>query len=384
NSKALDIAGINGGLPDPFGGEIHRNEAGEPSGILVDTAALPVQSAIPPLSAAKREEAYMLTQRDLFSMGLTAACDMAGGSFDADAIDFIGDMYRRGKMKMSFIAYVSVETAAALYERGPLSGEFGGRLSVRGVKILADGSLGARSAWMLDDYRDRPGHRGNGRYSDEDLYQLMLEARRNGFQLSTHAIGDAANRQVIGAYERVLGEIPEPKDHRYRIEHAQIMERGDMKRLLALGLIPSMQFVHCTSDKNMTEDRIGAERLDRAFVWRSLIDGGAVIPAGSDAPVELVNPFHGIYAAVTRRDRDGAPKGGWLPGQRITREEALKAFTIWGAYAAFEEHSIGSIEAGKLADFAVIDRDIMKCPEDEIKDASVTATVLGGNIVHGT
>jgi predicted amidohydrolase YtcJ len=286
-------------------------------------------------------------------------------------------------MKISISAYVSAGSAEQAYARGPFSGEFGGRFSMRGVKIFCDGSLGARSAWMLDDYNDRPGHRGNGRHSDDELYRMMIEARRNGFQISTHAIGDAANRQVIGAYERILREIPEPRDHRCRIEHAQIVEKGDMKRILALGVIPSMQFVHCTSDKNMTEDRIGAERLERSHAWKTFLEGGAVIPGGSDAPVELVNPFHGMYAAVTRMDRDGKPEGGWRPEEKISREEALKAFTIWGAYAAFEDNVRGSIEPGKAADFAVIDRDILRCGDTDVKDTSVRATVLGGNIVYG-
>jgi predicted amidohydrolase YtcJ len=384
SSKAREIAGVGPLTPDPVGGEFHRTSSGELTGILADTAAIQVQAAIPPITAKRREEAYLTAQSEMLSCGLTSAHDLAANDeFDMDAIEFLGGMYREGKMRISISAYISAGAAESAYRRGPFSGEFGGRFSMRGVKIFCDGSLGARSAWMIDDYKDRPGHRGNWRYSDEELYGIMIEARRNGFQISTHAIGDAANRQVVAAYERILREIPEPRDHRCRIEHAQIIEKGDMKRMLALGIIPSMQFVHCTSDKDMTEDRIGAERLERAFAWRTFIDGGAVIPGGSDAPVELVNPFHGIYAAITRMDRDGEPKGGWRPRERISREEALKAFTTWGAYAAFEENVRGSIEPGKAADFAVIDRDILRCPDADVKDTEVRATVLGGDIAYG-
>ncbi|MDR1481324.1 MAG: amidohydrolase [Synergistaceae bacterium] len=384
NSKALDAAGIDSLVSDPVGGEFHRTASGELTGILADTAAFQVQGAIPPITKERREEAYLAAQSDILSLGLTSVHDLAANeAFDMDAAEFIGDLYRQGKMKISISAYVSAESAEPAYKRGPFRGEFGGRFSMRGVKVFCDGSLGARSAWLLEDYSDRPGHRGNGRYSDDELYRIMIEARRNGFQIAAHAIGDAANRQIIGVYERIIREIPEPKDHRCRIEHAQIVERGDMKRMLDLGVIPSMQFVHCTSDKEMTEDRIGAERLERAFAWRTLIDGGAVIPGGSDAPVELINPFHGMYAAVTRMDRGGKPEGGWRPEERISREEALRAFTIWGAYAAFEENTRGSIEPGKSADFAVIDRDIVECRDSDIKETSVRATVLGGDIAYG-
>jgi len=383
NSAALAAANIDSSTVDPAGGEIHRFASGDATGILVDTAASLVQDLIPSMEETRLEKAYMLAQSDFLKYGITSIHDLAPNSlYDYGTVEFISGMYRKGAMKISINSYISADTAERAYAAGPFAGAFGGKYSMKGVKVFTDGSLGARSAWMLEEYSDRPGHFGNCRYTDGELYELMAAARRAGFQIATHAIGDAANRQVISAYEKILQELPEQADHRSRIEHVQIIKRNDVRRLLDLGIIPSMQFVHCTSDKEMTEERIGAGRLDDVCPWRSFIDGGAVIPGGSDAPVELVNPFHGIYAAVTRKDRSGRPEGGWRPEQKLMRVEAIKAFTIWGAYAAFEEGIKGSIEAGKIADFAIIDRDIMNCPEDEIKDISVIGTILGGETAY--
>lgn len=385
NGRALEIAGIGRDTTDPAGGEIHRDASGEPSGILTDTAAHPVRSRIPESGEEGRKEAYLAAQKELFSYGFTSIHDMAANiGYDYGTIVFLKRLYEENLLKIGVCAYVAATDAQAAYEVGPESGLFENRLSVRGVKFFADGSLGARSAWLKQDYDDRPGHVGNARYSDDELYRMVREARRNGFQAATHAIGDAANRQVLDAYERVLRETPEPRDHRFRIEHAQILDPEDLARFGGLGVVPSMQFVHCTSDKNMTEDRIGARRLKGAFPWRTLIDMGSRIPGGSDAPVELANPFHGIYAGVTRKDREGLPKGGWRAEETVTREEALKSFTIWGAYAGFEEHLRGSLEVGKRADFAVLDRDIMACDEDALKDAAVKATFVGGEQVYGS
>jgi len=384
NSAALMVAGIDGKTADPAGGEIHRTPSGDATGVLVDTAANIVQRLAPPMEGLRREKAYILAQSDLLANGFTAVHDLAlWEPYDMNSIKFIARLYEKGLMKISISSYISAEHAEEIYELGPFSGAFGGKFSMRGVKIFADGSLGARSAWLLDDYADRSGHRGNCRYSDEELYAMMYEARKNGFQITTHAIGDAANNQVINIYDRLLKNLPEPADHRLRIEHAQILRRDDMKRLLELGVIPSMQFTQCTSDIGMTEKRIGDSRLEGTYAWRELIDGGAVIPGGSDAPVELINPFHGIYAAVSRKNRSGQPDGGWRPEQKITRKEAIRAFTIWGAYASFEERIRGSIEIGKKANLTIIDRDVMSCPEEEIKDTNVVATILSGEKAYG-
>jgi len=213
--------------------------------------------------------------------------------------------------------------------------------------------------------------------TDDEFYSLVKRVREEGFQASTHAIGDAAVRQTINVYERVLNENPQA-DHRYRIEHFQNVHPDDFDRLIDNGIIASMQTVHATSDMPFAETRIGSERANYAYAWRTVIDKGGVIPNGSDAPVEYVNPYHGFYAAVTRCNQQGQPAGGWYPQLKMTREEALKSFTIWGAYAMFSENVKGSIETGKYADFVVLDRDIMSCLDKDIIDTKALMTVLGG------
>ena len=385
NSKALELAGIDRNKPDPVGGEICRDASGEPNGILVDTAAQMVRKLMPPLGDDKKRVAYALAQKHLLSFGITNVHDMAAMSgYDYGTIEFLKRMYEERVLSIGVASYISAYSADEAYRVGPEIGLFGGRFTARGIKFFSDGSLGARSAWMLDDYDDRPGHKGNGRYTDGELYEMVLVARTHGFQPALHAIGDAANRQALDVYERVLKKVPEPLDHRFRIEHAQILDADDLERFSKLGVIPSMQFTHCTSDKDMIGGRIGERRLGGAFAWRTLLDRGSIIPGGSDAPVEPVSPFWGMHAALTRQDRESRPAGGWRPQERTTRREALRSFTIWGAFAAFEEGAKGSVEPGKLADLAVLDRDVMTCEPEAIKDTVCTATILGGEVVYGS
>lgn len=385
NSAALAAAGISRDTPDPFGGEIYHDASGEPTGILSDTAYHMVERLFPPMTEARRREAYLASQELFLRSGITAVSDLAATlSDDYGNVEFVRGLYRDGSLKIGVSIYVASTSADEAYKVGPEVGLFGGQFNVRGIKFFTDGSLGARSAWLLDDYADRPGHRGNGRYEDAELFELIRKCRENGFQAATHAIGDAANRQVLDAYEHALAGCPEPKDHRFRIEHSQIINERDLRRFGELGVVPSMQFIHCTSDMAMTEERIGHDRLVGAYAWRTMRDMGLPIPNGSDAPVELVDPFHGFYAAIARKDRLGKPEGGWRAEQCLTRDEALRAMTIWGAYATFEDLNRGSIQTGKRADFVVLDRDVMTCPADETKDTTVRATVLGGEVAHGT
>lgn len=385
NSKALEIGGITKNTPDPQGGEIIRDANGEPTGVLIDTAEIPVTSKIPPYSSERIEEGMIKAQEQLFINGITSATD-AGTH-----LSYINDMknlYQKGDLKVRLNVMVANgqggatgESLEYYYKNGPEIGLFGDRLTVRSLKLVGDGSLGSRSAALLEDYSDRPGHKGNYRFTDEELYRLVKEARKYGWQVATHAIGDGAILQVLNTYERVLKEDPQ-LDHRWRIEHFQVANADEIRRIAELGIIPSMQPVHATSDKNMAEDRVGPERIKYSYAWRKVIDAGSHIIGGSDAPVELVNPFHGLYAAVTRMDRDGNPEGGWYSEESMTREEALRAFTIWAAEGSFEEKIKGSLEAGKLADFIVIDRDPMECPEEQLKDITVLTTVVGGEVVY--
>ena len=386
NSKALELAGITKDTKDPQGGEILRDADGNPTGCLTDTAGEPVQKIISPLSKEREKEAILKAQAQLISYGLTSVLD--AGS-DVDMINLFHELYRERKLKIRLYSLIGGDWGGTIGEaerayidrNDPVRELYDHRLSINGVKFFADGSLGSRSAAMLEDYSDRPGHQGNYKFSDEQLYQEMKDAYGRGYQIATHAIGDGAVNQVINTYVKLMNENPR-MDPRLRIEHFQIAQVPDIRRIGEYGILPAMQPTHATSDKSMAEDRIGGERMKGAYAWRKVIDSGNIIIGGSDAPVELVNPYHGLYAAVTRQDRSGQPQGGWYIAEAMTREEALKAFTIWAAYGQFEENIKGSLEVGKLADFAVIDRDYLKCPANEIKDIQVLTTVLGGEEVY--
>lgn len=379
NSMALELGGITKDTPNPQGGEILKDESGEPTGILTDTAASAVRSLIPPFNEERQKEALLLAQDELFSYGLTTSMDAGSGLED---IQYMKDLYESGDLKIRLYTMVdSGPSAEAYYEKGPEVGLYDNRLTMNCIKFYTDGSLGARSAWMLEEYSDRAGHFGNSRHTYDEFYELIKAAREHGFQVATHAIGDAANKQVVDIYEKVLKEMP-LENHRYRIEHFQIATLEDIQRIADLGIVPAMQSVHATSDKNMAEDRVGSERIKGAYAWRKVLNTGNVIVNGSDANVELVNPYHGLYAAVTRSGRDGEPAGGWYPEENMTREEALRSFTIWAAYGQFEEDIKGSLEVGKLADFVVLDRDYMTVPARDIKDILPLATIVGGEIVY--
>lgn len=381
NSKALKIAGINRDTPDSVGGEIIRASDGSPAGVLVDTAGDRLMAVVPPYEGENQLNALRKGQEHLVSYGFTSIMD-AGAT--VPEIEAMKTMCESGEMKLRLYVYAKEgEAAKYYYDRGVEIGLFNDHLTVRGVKLFADGSSGARSAFLLEEYADRPGYRGKSRYKDQELYETVKEARLNGFQLSIHANGDGATEQVINAYTKVLDELP-LEDNRYRIEHFQMITPKHLQKAIEYKLIPSMQFVQCTTDRLMMEERMGKDsgRLERAYLWRDIIDAGLHIVNGSDAPVELVNPYHGFYAGVTRKGRDGQPEGGWFPKQCITREEVLKAATVWAAEAHFEENLKGTLEVGKLADFVVIDRDYMKCDVEEIKNINALMTVISGETVY--
>lgn len=383
NSMALELAGITKDTPEPQGGQILKTDDGELLGCLTDNAAVMVINIIPAWSAEEQKNAILMAQEELFSYGFTSAMD-AGTK--VNYLQHYEDLYESGELKLRIYAMPlisSTDSAEADYirENGPVSGLYDDHLSILGVKVLGDGALGSRGSALLEDYSDDPGNRGSYRFTDEEIYDIMSLAYNNGYQIAYHAIGDGANHQVLDTYERLLEENPR-EDPRLRIEHFQVVTPEDIDRAMDMGILTAMQFTHATSDLTMAEDRLGSERIKTAYAWRTVLDAGSIIIGGSDAPVEKVNPFHGLYAGVTRMTRAGEPEGGWYPEQKVTREEALRAFTIWAAYGQFEEDLKGSLEPGKLADFIIIDRDYMTCPEADIKDIQVLATYVGNELVY--
>jgi predicted amidohydrolase YtcJ len=382
NRAAMDLAGITAETSDPDGGRIVRDAAGKATGILVDSACGLVESRIPAPDRAERKRVYKLAIEECNANGFTSFHDAGAGR---DDIALFRELLAEGglTLRLSVMLHGSSDDLLEEYfASGPVIGEGGQLLTIRCVKLFADGALGSRGAALLEDYSDEPGNRGLVIESEERIFDVADRALASGFQVCTHAIGDRGNRITLDAYERAFKAHPEVSDHRFRIEHAQILDEADIPRFGKLGVVAAMQAQHCTSDMPWAPTRIGAQRAEEgAYVWQKLLATGAHICNGSDAPVESMNPFWGIYAAVTRRGRDGIPAGGWSPDQRMTRTEALASFTIEGAYASFEESIKGRIREGYLADLTVLSHDIMTVPEEEILETTALMTIVGGKIV---
>lgn len=385
NSAALKIAGITKDTPSPFGGEISKDKNGEPNGMLLDAARGLVSKHIPPTSAADAERAVLLgVQRDI-GLGWTQVQD-PGGSYQD--VDIYRKLYSEGKIKLRIYKVLSApgKQADRLLREGPIIGAYGNRLTVRSLKCYADGSLGSRSAALLEPYSDDPKTSGFLTVKEEDLLPLLEEALRKGIQVETHAIGDKGNRFILDEYEKALKAVPKDQrkiaDPRWRVEHAQIVNPLDIPRFKKLGIIPSMQASHAIGDLHFAPARLGIKRLEGAYAWNSFVKSGVIVPGGSDAPVERGEPMIEFYAAVARKDIKGWSGEGWHPEEALPRDQALKMLTIWPAYAAFEEKLRGTIEVGKLADLTVLSADIMKIPEMDILKTHCVMTVIGGEIVY--
>jgi hypothetical protein len=362
----------------PEGGVIHRDEKGQPSGVFIDGAMALVDSAVPAISREVLSAALNQATRTLNALGLTGVHDPG---IDRATLELYLEKIREGKFPLRVYAMADgmKETMAWLCENGPVD-DPSGRLVMRSVKLYGDGALGSRGAALLEDYSDDPGNRGLLFVSQQQMEANMRRVMACGLQIGIHAIGDAGNRQALDAYARLIEEFPD-NPGRHRIEHVQILDPADIQRFARMGIVAAMQPTHSTSDMYWAVDRLGKERLNGAYAWRSLLDSGATLAFGSDFPVEEVNPMLGIYAAITRQDTQGWPEGGWYPEQRVSREEAIRAFTLDAAYAGFMENEIGSLEVGKRADFIVLDREIMKVPEGEIFQIVVEQTWLDGKPV---
>jgi len=376
----MELAGVSVQTPDPEGGRILRYPDGRPTGVFIDRAMALVERFIPPPSEEDLERALELAIGECLRYGITSVHD---AGVDRRTIERYRRFIDEGRFPLRVYALIGGvgETLEYFCRQGPLLGYGGNRLTVRAVKLYADGALGSRGAALLEDYSDEPGNRGLLIVSADSLARQVERVMACGFQVAIHAIGDRGNRAALDAIARAI-ERTGRRDLRPRIEHAQIVALEDIPRFRQLGVIASMQPIHATSDMYWAEARVGPERIRGGYAWRRFLDAGVVLAAGSDFPVEPVNPFLGLYAAVTRQDRSGWPPGGWYPDQRLRLQEAVRAFTLGAAYAAFEEDLKGSLEPGKLADFIVLDRDIFAVPERDIADVRVLETWLGGERVY--
>lgn len=386
NSAAFKIAGINRETPSPFGGEISKDkQSGEPNGMLLDAAQDLVQRHIPATTAAEAERAIILGVKRDIELGWTQVQDPGGNYAD---VDLDQKLYREGKIKLRIYKALSAPGPAALqlFQDGPIIDAYDHRFTVRALKLYADGSLGSRSAALLQPYSDKPDTSGFLTIKETALQPLLQAALKKGIQIETHAIGDRGNRFILDQYEKAMNAVPRSewkiKDPRWRVEHSQIVNPADIPRFKKLGVIPSMQPSHAIGDLHFAPSRLGIARLAGAYAWQSFIKSGSIIPGGSDAPVERGEPLIEFYAAVARKDLKGFSGEGWHPEEAVSREQALKMFTIWPSFAAFEETLRGSIETGKLADFTIFSADIMKIPEAEILKTRCMMTVIGGEVVY--
>ncbi len=381
NAKAMALAGIGPTTADPSGGRVLRDEHGAPTGVFVDNAMALIRRAIPTPTHEQLVRASVASLAECHRWGLTAIGDPG---VDQAQLDAYLELVRAGRYTLrnhAMLAGSDDALTARYLQRGPrpLAGD--GRLAIRAIKLYADGALGSRGAALLAPYDDDPGNTGLLLTPQAKIQDVATRALRAGFQVCTHAIGDRGNRIVLDAYEAALGVMP-ANDHRFRIEHAQVLSPEDIPRFARLGVVPSMQTTHQISDMGWAGARLGPQRVLGAYAWDSLLDTGVTIANGTDAPIEPVDTRRTFHAAIARQNEANLPPGGWYPSQRMTRAEALASMTVWAARANFMEHAAGSITVGKYADFAVLDRDWMRIPSDEVMATRFLATYSSGRQVY--
>ncbi|MFL5140852.1 MAG: amidohydrolase [Microvirga sp.] len=368
NSVALKAAGVTAATKAPAGGEIH-------DGVFVDAARSLVDKAVPKPTAQQQDAALAKSQEILLGFGITGVGSMSTSVDDWNAFRRAGEA---GRLQVRLMSYLSgTESIKAV--PAPTPWLYGDRLRAVGIKLFADGALGSRGAWLKQPYADKPDTRGLQFHSDAEMLGLADTAAGAGFQVATHAIGDAANAQIIGVYEQLHHKYP--GDRRWRIEHFQIADPADIPRLAPAGIIASMQPTHQTSDRLMAEKRLGPNRLAGAYAWQTVLKSGAKLAFGSDFPVESPNPFPGLSAAISRQDVNGQPPGGWVPSEQLTFEQAFAAFTRGAAYAGFAEDRIGALDPGKWADFIILDRDPTKVDAQSLARTQVLETWVAGKKV---
>jgi hypothetical protein len=388
NEKAMQQAGVNRLSIEQLssqveGGEIIKDELGNPTGVFTERAAGLVGRLVPRDTEEKDDQALEMAIQECLEKGITSFHDAGSGQAFIDRLQRF-----KAEDKLGIRLYVMLtgrqpELLEDWYKKGPMIDpeHF---VTVRSIKLNCDGALGPRGAWLLEEYTDRSGHYGHETLPMEIVDEVSAKGLELGFQVCSHAIGDRANREILDRYQKAFINNPDAaKDHRFRIEHAQHLSKEDIPRFGELGVIPAMQAVHMSSDRPWAIDRLGKQRIEEgAYVWQDLLKSGAIIPNGTDAPVEPVDPIPSFYASIARKTLQGLPEGGYEPSQKMTRDQALRSFTIYGAYSEFEEDFKGSIEIGKAADFTVFDKDLMAIPEEEILKTKVAMTIVAGKILY--
>lgn len=384
NRKAMQLAGISATgrekLEIPVGGEIIRDELGNPTGLFNETAADLISKVMPATSEDSDRKALELAIAACHRNGITGFHTAGENQKVIDLLQKTISEENPGVRMYVMLTGTDQQLLENYFKSGPKINKW---VTVRSIKLYSDGALGSRGAWLLQSYADRKEHYGQPNMVMDSVFTISGKALKAGLQVCTHAIGDRANREVLDRYEQAFNENPEAaKNARFRIEHAQHLHPDDIGRFAKLGVIPAMQAIHLSSDRPWAIDRLGEQRIiDGAYVWRKLLDSGAIIVNGSDVPVEPINPIASFYASVTRKTLAGQPEGGFEPEQVMTREQALHSYTLDAAFGAFEEKSKGSIEVGKLADFTIFSKDIMTAPEEEILKTEVIMTIIGGKVV---
>lgn len=375
NSKALALAGISKDTLDPPGGEIIRDTNGEPTGVLIDNAMYLVQRKIPAPTEAEKRAALATAFQHLQALGITSVHD---AGVNTELAKLYQQLQQEQQLGVRVYPMLSAkDPALESWFKAGIIDDASDWLDIRSVKIYGDGALGSRGAALLADYSDQPGQQGLLVTEPDALTEIMRLTINAGFQANVHAIGDRANRLVLDRFEQ-LSNLEALQQSRHRVEHAQIVSPQDIPRFKKLHILPAMQAVHATSDMNMAGDRLGVARLRGAYAWRTFVDQGSIIVGGSDFPVELANPFHGLHASVTRQDQQNQPVGGWLPEQRLSLVEALRSFTVDAAYGAFQEEKMGTLAPGSWADFILVDRDIFAIPPAELWQTTTLETWIHG------
>ncbi|MBS0001260.1 MAG: amidohydrolase [Cyclobacteriaceae bacterium] len=383
NKKAMEMAGIDEDSQSGEGGEIILDPDGNPTGIFTETAMGLFSVFLPENDTESDEKAYQMALNNCLKEGITSFHDAGAGM---PAIGLYQRMINKGEAMVRLYVMLDGSDSALMehwFSTGPEIDTVDHLLTVRSIKTYMDGALGSRGAWLIEPYSDRSDHWGYAVSSSDFIEKISGRAIETGFQVCTHAIGDRANRETLDIYESVFSRYPEGRNSRFRIEHAQHLDPEDIPRFARLGVLPAMQAIHMSSDRPWALDRLGERRIvEGAYVWQDLLQSGARIINGTDVPVEPISPVACFYASVTRKTLKGFPPEGYEPEQKMTREQALRSYTIEAAYGAFEEEIKGSVTKGKLADFTVFSQDIMSIPEDEILNTRVVMTIIGGTVAY--